>query len=70
VTSTAGAFAAGITGPAPTQGFSLNRDEAQNMLAQAKRIREDVRPLIPEAEKMTKMKPPADELASNAYNAA
>jgi hypothetical protein len=70
VTSNASAFAAGITGPAPTQGFSLNRDEALNMLTQAKRIREDVRPLISDAEKMTKMKPPADEIASNAYNAA
>jgi hypothetical protein len=70
VTSNASAFAPGLTGPAPTQGFSLNRDEAQNMLTQAKQTRDDVYHLIPKAEKLTRMKSPADEIASNAYNAA
>jgi hypothetical protein len=70
VTSNASAFAPGITGPAPTQGFSLSRDEAENMLTQAKRTRDDLAPLIPKAEMLTKMKPPADEIASNGYNAA
>jgi hypothetical protein len=70
VTPNASAFAPGLTGPAPTQGFSLNRDEAQNMLTQAKRIRDDVQALLPKAETLTRMKPPADEIASNAYNAA
>ena len=40
------------------------------MLTQAKRIRDDVYHLIPNAEKLTRMKAPADEIASNAYNAA
>ncbi|MCU1687739.1 MAG: hypothetical protein JWQ81_8478 [Amycolatopsis sp.] len=70
VSTDASAFAPGMTGPAPTQGFSLNRDEAQNMLTQAKATRDDLRALTPDAEKLTKMKPPADEIASNAYNAA
>lgn len=64
------AYAPGTTGPAPTQGFSLDRDEAQTMLTQAKAIRDDIWNLKPKAEALTKMKAPADEIASNAYNMA
>jgi hypothetical protein len=40
------------------------------MLAQAKRTREDVYNMRPDAEKLTRMKPPADEISSTAYNAS
>ncbi|MGW7533507.1 hypothetical protein [Amycolatopsis sp. NPDC054798] len=51
------------------QGFSLSHDEAVRMLALARSIRTDLGVMIPEAEQITKMKPPADEPASKEFNA-
>jgi hypothetical protein len=63
-------FAAGHSGPAPTEGFSLSRAEAESMLAQAKRTADDVLAMRPNAEKLTRMKVPADDIASHGYNAS
>ncbi|MFF0149045.1 hypothetical protein ATK36_5266 [Amycolatopsis sulphurea] len=62
-----GGAAPGGLGPSG-QGFSLSRDEAMSMLNQAKGIRADLWAMIKEAEQLTKMKPPADEPASKAFN--
>ncbi|MEW2502949.1 hypothetical protein AB0878_21030 [Amycolatopsis sp. NPDC047767] len=51
------------------QGFTLNHDEAMTMLNSAREIRDDLWNLIPKAERLTSLKPPADEPASNGYNA-
>jgi hypothetical protein len=63
-------FAAGHTGPAPAEGFSLSRAEAEGMLTQARQTKDDLFFLLPRAEFLTQMKAPADEIASNAYNAS
>ncbi|GAA3574714.1 hypothetical protein GCM10022222_69070 [Amycolatopsis ultiminotia] len=63
-----GAASGGGLGPSG-QGFSLSRDEATSMLNQAKGIRADLGNMIPAAEQLTRMKPPAEEPASKAFNA-
>ncbi|SEP54176.1 hypothetical protein [Amycolatopsis saalfeldensis] len=64
-----GGASGGSAAPASGQGFSLSRDEALSMLNQAKGIRDDLWNLLPTAEGLTHLKPPADEPASNSYNA-
>ncbi|GAA3561801.1 hypothetical protein GCM10022222_51980 [Amycolatopsis ultiminotia] len=54
----------GSSGP----GFTMNRDEAQRMLTVAKRMRENVQALQPDAESLTRLTPPADEPGSNGFN--
>lgn len=50
-------------------GFSMSRDEAENMLRKAKGVRDEIRAQFKPADRVTRMTSPADEPASNGYNA-
>ena len=64
-----GGAASGGGAPAPSgPGFTLNRDEAQSVLAMAKRIRENAQTMQPDVQSLTKLTPPADEPGSNGFN--
>lgn len=51
------------------QGFSLSHDEAMSMLNLARGIRDDLAKMIPKAERLTHLNPPAEDPASKGYNA-
>ncbi|WP_162834210.1 hypothetical protein [Amycolatopsis circi] len=67
ISSAGGGADGGGLGPGG-QGFSLSHDEAMSMLNLAKGIRADLGNMIPEAEQLTRMKPPAEEPASKTFN--
>ncbi|GAA4531676.1 hypothetical protein [Amycolatopsis samaneae] len=54
--------------PPSAPGFTLNAEEARTMLRKAEGILDDLAALLPKAERLCKMRPPADDPASNGYN--
>ncbi|MET7998508.1 hypothetical protein ABZU76_47335 [Amycolatopsis sp. NPDC005232] len=64
----AGGGASGGAGAPAGPGFSLSPDEARSMLTTAKRVRDQLRPMVPKAETLTHLTSPADEPGSNGYN--
>ncbi|MBB1157593.1 hypothetical protein [Amycolatopsis dendrobii] len=49
-------------------GFTLNRDEAQSLLERAKRLQHNTRMMIPDAEVLTRLTPPAADPGSTGFN--
>ncbi|MGW4394558.1 hypothetical protein ACWEHA_04655 [Amycolatopsis nivea] len=52
----------------PGPGFTMSRDDARSMLALAKHAREQFAEMRQLANNLTRLTPPADEIASNSYN--
>ncbi|MBB4683725.1 hypothetical protein [Amycolatopsis jiangsuensis] len=63
-----GGAGAGGAAVSTGQGFTLSRDEATAMLKDAQGIRDDLAKMIPVAERLTHLSPPAADPASNGYN--
>ncbi|ATY09620.1 hypothetical protein CU254_03430 [Amycolatopsis sp. AA4] len=49
-------------------GFTLSRDEAQSLLERAKRLQRNARGMIPNAEVLTRLTPPASDPGSTGFN--
>ncbi|MYW90561.1 hypothetical protein G3I59_07990 [Amycolatopsis rubida] len=49
-------------------GLTLNRDEAQSLLERAKRLQHSTRAMIPDAEALTRLTPPAADPGSTGFN--
>jgi hypothetical protein len=64
---TGGGASGGAAAPAGP-GFSLSADEARSMLTVAKRVRDQLGPMVIKAERLVHLVPPADDPGSNSYN--
>lgn len=60
--------ALGAAAAAPSQGFSLTRDEAENMVRQAEGVLHDIEAMQAKARNLTRATPPARDPASIAFN--
>jgi hypothetical protein len=53
---------------ASSEGFSLTRDEAENMVRRAESVLKDIAAMVTKAERLRKVTPPAQDPASVAFN--
>lgn len=70
--SAAASVAGGVVGAvagSSGQGFSLTRDEAENLLRQVEGVLNDINSMVRSAEKLTRVTPPAQDPASVTFNA-
>ena len=49
-------------------GFTMNRDEAQGVLARAKRVLDNTKAMRPDAVRLTRLTPPAADPGSTGFN--
>ena len=66
--STVGGAGVGAAVGSSGQGFSLTRDEAENLVRRLKGILDDIEGMLHRAEDLTKVKPPAQDPASLTFN--
>ena len=58
----------GMGAGSSSEGFSLTRDEAENMVRRAQGVLDDIEGMLHKAEDLTKVTPPAEDPASLTFN--